>query len=547
MKLHNSQPLYSASDLLNFLGCTHASALDVEAMGERIRRPGKSDDAYLAILSEKGMDHERRYRDKLEAAGRDVVEIDREESIENMAQRTRKAMRDGVDVIYQGALAAPGWHGYSDFLLKVNVPSDFGAYSYEVADTKLARTARPKHVVQLCIYSEMIAREQGVRPTRAHVMLGDGSELTLRLHDYIFYSNRARDRFNQFVSGKARTTTAEKCPHCSLCHWSGHCTAEWEETGNLRLVAALSGAQAKKLRAVGITTIEALAQVAVDFTVPRMQASALDRIRSQARLQMVKRSTGENRVEVLPPLERRGFSRLPEPDEGDLFFDMEGDPVYSAQGSLEYLFGFHYADAGQNRYTAFWARDRASERKAFEDALDFITMRLEKYPDAFIYHYAAYEQTALKRLAREYGSSSRHESAIKRLAQSYGTRENEVDDLLRNRKMVDLYKVVREAVQTSEPAYSLKNLEVFFAEKRTQEITSGGDSIVAFERWVKTGDNSLLTQIESYNAFDCFSTQLCRDWLLSLRPPDTIWFDPAAEKAADEAEREEKRRQEDAR
>ncbi|MDQ3242968.1 MAG: TM0106 family RecB-like putative nuclease, partial [Gemmatimonadota bacterium] len=229
---------------------------------------------------------------------------------------------------------------------------------------------------------------------------------------------------------------------------------------------------------------------------------------------------------------------------------MEGDPVYSPQGSLEYLFGFHYVENGENRYRAFWATDRESERKAFEDALDFITMRLEKYPDAFIYHYASYEQTALKRLASEYGKSSRHESAIKRLAQSYGTRENEVDDLLRNRKLVDLYKVVREAVRTSEPAYSLKNLEVFFAEKRTQVITSGGDSIVAFEKWLKIRDDALLEQIEVYNEFDCLSTRLCRDWLISLRPADATWFDPEAEKAgeaADDAEREAKRRENDAR
>jgi hypothetical protein len=129
----------------------------------------------------------------------------------------------------------------------------------------------------------------------------------------------------------------------------------------------------------------------------------------------------------------------------------------------------------------------------------------------------------------------------------YGTRENEVDDLLRDRKLVDLYKVVREAVRTSEPAYSLKNLEVFFTLKRTQDITSGGDSIVAFERWLKTGDDSLLKNIEDYNAVDCISTRLCRDWLLSLRPADTKWFNPEEEKAADEAEREENRREDDAR
>ena len=546
MKLHLNRPLYSATDLLNFLGCTHATALDFKLMGDALAAPTSNDDAYLEILKEKGLDHEHLYLEKLRAAGRVVVEIERDDSIEAMADRTRQAMRDGADVIYQGALTAPGWHGYSDFLLKVDTPSDLGDYSYEVADTKLARSAKPKHVVQLCVYSEMISREQGVRPTHAHVMLGDGSEITLKLHDYLYYCNRARERFDLFVSGNERVTTAERCPQCKLCHWSERCDDEWDKTGNLRLVAALSGAQAKKLRAAGITTIDALGDLDPNVIITRMQESTLERLRSQARLQTVNRKTGEHVVEVLPPLERRGFARLPEPNDGDLFFDMEGDPVFSPQGSLEYLFGFHYVDDGENKYKAFWARDRASERKAFEDALDFITMRIEKYPNAFIYHYASYEQTALKRLAREYGGSSRHESALKRLAQSYGTRENEVDDLLRNRKLVDLYKVVREAVQTSQPKYSLKALEVFFTEKRTQDITSGGDSIVAFERWLKTGDDSLLQQIEDYNEFDCLSTRLCRDWLLTLRPADTKWFDPEEEKAADEAEREAKRRDDDA-
>jgi predicted RecB family nuclease len=459
MKLHLDHPLYSATDLLNFLGCTHATALDFELMRGALGAPTSQDDGYLEILKEKGLDHERLYLEKLKAEGRVVVEIERDPSRRAMADRTRQAMRNAADVIYQGALTAPGWHGYSDFLLKVDTPSDLGDYSYEVADTKLARTAKPKHVVQLCVYSEMIAREQGVRPNQAYVILGDGSEITLTLHDYLYYCNRARERFNLFVSANERVTTAERCPHCQLCHWSERCDDEWEKTGNLRLVAGLSGAQAKKLRAAHITTIDSLAGLESTVGIRKIQDSTIERLRSQARLQVINRTTGENRVEVLHPLERRGFARLPEPNEGDLFFDMEGDPVFSPQGSLEYLFGFHYVDGGENRYTPFWARDRASERKAFEEALDFITLRLEEYPDAFVYHYASYEQTALKRLAREYGGSSRHESAIKRLAQVYGTRENEVDDLLRNRKLVDLYKVVREAVQTSQPKYSLKALE----------------------------------------------------------------------------------------
>ena len=550
MKLHANKPLYSATDLLNFLGCDHATALDLAVMADGLARPKGEDDAYLEILKEKGNEHERAYLEKLRAEGKSIVEIKDDPShpttIEEKAERTRQAMADGAEVIYQGTLVAPGWHGYSDFLFKVAKPSNLGDHSYEVADTKLARTAKPKHVVQLCVYSEMIRLVQGVLPDFAHVVLGDGSMKTVRLHDYVYYCNRARDRFNQFVAKDGNVTEAERCPHCSMCHWSEQCADEWDKNGNLRLVAALSGPQAIKMRAAGVTTIDALAQMEPGFTIPKMQPHTLEKLREQARLQMIKRTIGRNVSEVLPIEPRRGFNRLPPVNEGDIFFDMEGDPVYSPEGSLEYLFGFHYLENGEDRYKAFWATDRESERKAFEDAVDFITTRLEQYAQAFIYHYASYEQTALKRLASEYGKSSRHVDSIKGLAQSYGTRENEVDDLLRNQKFVDLYKVVREAVRTSEPAYSLKNLEVFFAEKRTQEIKSGGDSVVAFENWLKIKDDKLLENIEVYNQFDCESTRACRDWLISLRPTEATWFDPEAEKLATDIEKEEERREDDA-
>src|SRR5207244_1424590 len=75
-------------------------------------------------------------------------------------------------------------------------------------------------------------------------------------------------------------------------------------------------------------------------------------------------------------------------------------------------------------------------------------------------------------------------------------------------------------------------------------------SIVAFERWLVLGDDTLLKEIEDYNAFDCRSTRLCRDWLLDLRPASVEWFDPKkvdADDAEKEKEREGKRRAADAR
>ena len=106
----------------------------------------------------------------------------------------------------------------------------------------------------------------------------------------------------------------------------------------------------------------------------------------------------------------------------------------------------------------------------------------------------------------------------------YGTREAEVDDLLRRRKLVDLFKVVREAIRISEPRYSLKNIEVFYAGDRAGDVTTALDSVVFYERWLQSGDQTLLDQIVRYNEVDCRSLLLCRDWLLSLRPLDIPWF-----------------------
>lgn len=278
------------------------------------------------------------------------------------------------------------------------------------------------------------------------------------------------------------------------------------ETDHLSLVANITRNQRTRLCDAGISTLRSLADLPEGAEIPHLQPETITRLQRQAALQVIKRDTGENRCELLPAAASKGFARLPAPNPGDIFFDMKGNP--SAEGgSLEYLFGFVTAEDGQPRFTAFWAHDRQAERRAFEQAMDFVAKRLEQYPDAFIYHYASYE-----------------ESALKRLAMVHGTREFQLDELLRRRKLVDLYKVVREAIRISEPRYSIKNLEVFYGAARAGEVTTALDSVVFYERWLQSGEPSLLDKIAAYNEADCRSLLLCRDWLLSLRPAGIPWF-----------------------
>ncbi len=99
----------------------------------------------------------------------------------------------------------------------------------------------------------------------------------------------------------------------------------------------------------------------------------------------------------------------------------------------------------------------------------------------------------------------------------HATREDEVDRLLRGKVLVDLYTVVRQGLRVGQPNYSIKSIEAFYMGKRDTKVSEGGDSIVAFEQYLETGDRSPLESIERYNEDDCRSTHLLREWLLARR------------------------------
>jgi predicted RecB family nuclease len=505
MHKHQGQIRFSASDLVNFLGCRHATFLDLRQLAAPIKLA--EDDSTRKLLQQKGLEHERRYLETLRAEGRSIAEIPDKIELQERVALTRKAMEEGVDVIYQGVLVGPPWLGYADFLIRADgIKSKFGDYAYEIADTKLAHTAKPKHVIQLCVYADLLAAEQDAVPKRLHVVLGSGTTESLETNDFIHYFGVARDRFREFVDNPPTSYEPEPCAHCEFCRWSEHCKAHWEEIDHLSRVANISSANIDRLAGAGISTLAQLASAPIDLKVPRLQAETYTRLRAQAALQRLKQKTGTDEVEILPLAEARGFARLPQPDPGDIFFDMEGDPLF--EGGLEYLFGLVHIEGSDEIFTPFWGHDRDAEKRAFEATIDFMVDRFADYPDAHVYHYAAYEAMALKNLAMR-----------------HGTREFAVDQMLRKGKLVDLYKAVREGIRVSEPRYSIKNLETFYWKgKRNDEITSAGQSVVIYEEWRQTKEDKLLEDIRRYNEVDCRSTLACRDWLLTLRPPETAWF-----------------------
>ncbi len=513
MQLRDGRLFLSPSDVNDFLACEHLTRLELAAARGEVVKPGMLD-PQAELIKRKGDEHEAAYLDQLRADGREVVEIPFAHDFVAAARATEEAIRDGADVVYQACLVDGDWRGFADF---VERQADG---SYEVADTKLARRSRPYHALQLCFYSEQVARIQGAWPERMHLVLGSQERESFRVADFAAYYRRVRARFFAALE-RGGETYPWPVSHCSVCDWRAVCTERWEHDDHLTLVAFMRRDWARKLEEAGIPTVAALA--AATEPIDAIQPQHFEQIREQAALQVEARETGEHRYVVLPPEPERGLARLPPPSPGDLFLDLEGDPWWEPVRGLEYLFGVADAD---DAFTPFWAHDREEERRALEQVVDLIHERLRRHPELHVYHYAPYEVTAIKRLMGE-----------------YGTREAAVDELLRRSLFVDLYRIVREAIRVSHRSYSIKSVETFYFEPRAGAIAGGGDAILDYEEWRETGDQALLDAIEAYNADDCRSTLELRDWLLGLREEAGIsdWPEPPEAREIDEevlAERE---------
>jgi predicted RecB family nuclease len=499
----------SASDLTGFLECEHLTRLSLEvARGERAR-PAATD-PMTDLVARHGIDHEARHVQRLRDRGLSVVAIDAPTGKDAAAlfraqADTLAAMQAGADVVYQATFYDGTWRGHADFLLKrADRVSELGPWAYDVADTKLARRIKVPAILQMALYGDLLAALQGVPPELLTVVTGDQQELTFAYADAGAYARTARRRFTDRI---ADGDLAPPYPnaHCGVCPWRETCTDRWRAEDSLSLVASMRRDHATVLTEVGITTVAELGARVPDELPDAIGRTSRERLTQQARLQVAERTTGQPVYEFLPRERGRGFELLPPPSAGDLFFDIEGDP-FAGDAGLEYLWGV-LDTAGD--FTAVWGCDPAAddqapaERTAFEQLVDHLTAAFDADPAMHVFHYAPYEPTRLKTLSAR-----------------LRTREAAVDRLLRADVLVDLYAVVRQGLRLSKESYSIKQVEDYYrghTRAHGEEVSDAGESIVAFERWLATRDQTLLDQIEAYNRDDCVSTRELRDWLEERR------------------------------
>jgi predicted RecB family nuclease len=521
-KQRSGEIVYAPSDLVRYVASPFASWMD----RYHLENPGAitpdevTEEAKL--IAQTGEAHEQAVLSELRASAVQVIEIPTHDFAVARTQ-TVAAIQAKAGAIYQAALGNGPFAGFADFLMLD------GCGRYQVWDTKLAHSPKPYYAIQLCCYADLLAEMTGAPVSEKFgLILGTNEKVEFRLEDFIHYYRHIKRAFLAMQDGFTGTLAdrPEPLPRADHGRWTSYAEQFFHDTDHLVRVAGISVGQVKKLMKAGITAMTQLAH-ASGTHIPKVDQSSFDKLAAQARLQCqtvedrLAKPDAPPRYEVLSHTgangEPVGLAALPPDHPADVFFDMEGYPL--VPGGLEYLFGV----CTWNRQTLsydfvdWWAHTRVEEKLAFEGFVDWVFNRWKSHPGMHIFHYANYEVSAVRRL------STRHD-----------TRQDEVDELLRNEVFVDLYQIVRQGLRIGEDSYSIKSVEHLYRPRRATTVATALDSMVQYSRWIEShepGDwnkSAILKGIRDYNEDDCRSTAGLLRWLRKVASEHAIPVTPPA-------------------
>jgi uncharacterized protein len=273
----------------------------------------------------------------------------------------------------------------------------------------------------------------------------------------------------------------------------------------------MGSAQAQVFKELNYATLESVATLPSPDTIkPRKGAKqTFIKLHHQARIQYEGRTENQPKFELLDTEPTKGLYLLPEPNENDIYFDLEGDPLVG-EGGREYIFGWVH----RGQFHIRWAETAEEEKQVFEEFMQYVWNYIQETPEMHIYHYGHYETSALKRLMGK-----------------YDTQSEKVDSLLTSNRFVNLLLVAKQSIRASVERYSLKDLEVFHAFERSMDLRELSKFKRNYEHLLETGKTQLASEemkqaIAKYNEEDCLSTESLHKWLEQLRTEHAHTFVP---------------------
>ncbi len=539
------QVIFAATDVAEATTCAHRVTLKLRT-AEKLIKIHEFEDPALDLLQQRGREHEAAYVAALQAQGLTVTRCSASDGPSDATstahEATVAAMHSGVDVIVQPHFSVGDQAGVLDILRRVETASDLGAWSYEVYDTKLARTAQLGAVMQVAYYSAMLTLVQGHAPIKMHLvapapaLIVDGNVTlgaspfavsSFLVADFAAYFRNALVALRTSVSalrGRGTYPTyPEPCDACGACNFAMHCESQRLADDHLSQVPGATAAHRAALADIKITTVAqlAVAELPTQWRPSFGKRQGYNRLVEQAAMLVTARDTGRPTWKLrsvaagAPDEHGRGLGALPTPNPGDVFLDLESD-LFAPPAGLDYLFGWatrkaltttSSTDAGINYHHA-WATSLADERRALDTFWRWLKAQRQRFPDLHMYHFGHYER-----------------SALGRMTQRHGVYAEELDQLLRGQRFVDLGRTFRDAIMAGVTSYGLKAVEPVVGATRAVALRDATRAKIACELALESGQGSMLLHdlpteaatLVAYNRDDCAALPQLQTWLEARR------------------------------
>ena len=469
-----------------------------------------------------GDNHEKMLIEKFKKEKKSIVDIGNLNLSKNDKYlQTIECMKQGIDIIYQGALRNETIRGNADFLYKVEQPSNLGGWSYEPIECKLSSKSKTTFLIQACCYCDLLENTLGRKPKLFHLYLGGGSKLSdniFKFSDFEDWYIQLKNQYKKFIDNFNPDEEPDIFP-ANHGKWTTYIENELSRRKDLSLVAGMTKYQRNRLNEQKITTIDQFAKYNLEKILVSEQDPLIS-LQKQAKAQVhPKNKDGTSHYDWIEIKGDEQIKSLPLPNKGDVWFDMESCNNAITGEKLEYLFGASYKDKKGNLcFKPWWAHDRLQEEKAFKDWVKWIEDRrsIEEYKDMHIYHYGHYEKAAMRQLQEKYTGCS-----------------DQITEWLRSGLLVDLLPIVKASMFLGEPGYSIKNVEKIYPLKYTKkynfnraaDVSNAVESIIEYELWRESGEkiivdgelNQKLKKIEEYNEIDCKSTLILHEFLVDSK------------------------------
>lgn len=404
------------------------------------------------------------------------------------AAATREHLRAGRSV-WQAALVTPDdrHSGVADFVVRE-------ADGWVVHEAKLSHRPerRPEVQLQLTHHAAIVEAITGEPVLRTEATNGLGVRVAVDRWPAPRYA-QAVSRAESVLRSDTEPGTLLAHSVCRDCPFYEHCWAQAEADGRIEVLSEVDRAATLALRAMGITTVAALAaQDASAFTHPALRSRAR-RMVAEAQAHASGRA-----VWMDPPRLPAGRTLV--------WFDLEGDSGSETESLPIYLWGLAVeTDAGAEPEAHFADLEPGGDRAGWDRFLTRVAALLEAGHDPLFVHWHGYERQWVDFYLERHGAPA----PLQRV-------------LSADRHFFDLHRVVERCLRLPLRSYSIKFVAPWMGfEWRNPE--SGSEwSIAQFHRARATQDAaeraSRLAAIAEYNADDVLAMRAVWRWIEAQQP-----------------------------